>query len=251
MIQRFYPLAPATIVWLSLFSAAEARCPALGGNIQNGDDQFFTSNLSGRLAYLRGGPDSKTYDVLDDCNEIRVNGPTRLNFIINNVFVPKGADGKASFAAVQVAKLQIIKQSDLNVTLERTDGWIRDGVEQLGFGPISIKNMNARRFFDTHLADKFDDGLLKYKNWWWHAAPLGGTSSSSDAPDKWNWNAAFFADQSDRIVLSNRLYSFSFNDTRNTGIPFYVKVDRTDLVYIRYFAPVWAEEPQLYVIEIR
>ena len=68
MIQRF-SFATAMLVWLLLLSGAEAKCPAMGDHIQNGDNQFFTSNLSGRLAYLCDGPNGKTYDVLDACNE--------------------------------------------------------------------------------------------------------------------------------------------------------------------------------------
>ncbi len=242
-------------VLISLFSASDVRadCAAIGSNVQNGEDRFFRQNLSGRLAYLKDGPESKIYYVLDDCNEIYIDGSkTTLNFVINNVFAPKGADGKASYAAVQVAKLQGVKQDDVSVTLERNDGWIRDGEKQLGFGPVPIKKMTPNRFFDDHRTENFEDSLLRYKTWWWHATPVDGTSSSLDNPEKWIWDATVFGEQSDRIRLSNRLYRFSFAEKgANSGIPFYVQVNRTETVLIRYFAPIWADEPQTYVIKIR
>ena len=250
IIKRIATLAVLLMPWAS---TAGAECSAIGSNIQIGDERFFTPKFSGRLAYLRDGPDSKIYYVLDECNEIYVDGPrTTLNFTINNVFVPKEADGTASYAAVQVAKIQAIKQGDVSVTLERTDGWTRDGEKQPGFGPVGVKKITPDRFFDIHRADKFDDSALKYKSWWWHATPLGGTAASSDDPTKWIWNASVFGDQSDRLLLSNRLYRFSYADKgANSGIPFYVQVNRTEAVYIRYFAPIWADEPQTYVIKIR
>ena len=243
----------AALFLLPWVSSARAECAAIGSNIQNGDDRFFTPALSGRLAYLKDGPDSKTYYVLDDCNEIYIDGPrATLNFTINNVFVPKGADGNASYAAVQGAKVQAVTQGDVSVTLERTDGWVRGGEKQLGFGPVAIKKMTPDRFFEIHRGDKFDDSMLRFKTWWWHATPVDGTSSSFDNPEKWNWNATVFGDQSDRVLLSNRLYRFSFAAKgANGGIPFYVQVNRTETVYIRYFAPIWADDPQTYAIRIR
>jgi len=236
---------------LALSATSEARCPAIGGNIQSGDAQFLTPDLSGRLAYLKDGANSKTYYVLDDCNEIYVDGPTTLNFVINNVFTPKEADGKASFVAVQVAKLQAGKQKDLEVTLERSDGWQRNRVTQFGFGPVSLKNLTPSAFFAIHTAAPFDDTVLKYKDWWWHATPVDGSASSSDRPDKWVWMDDVFSDKSDRVLLSNRLYRFAFASGNNSGVPFYVKINKTEIVYIRYFAPSWADEPQTYILEIR
>jgi hypothetical protein len=252
-LRLIHRVIAAGLLLMPWVSSAGADCSAIGSNIQSGDDRFFTSSLSGRLAYLKDGPDSKVYYVLDDCNQIFIDGPrATLNFTINNVFVPKGADGNASYAAIQVAKVQAVRQGDVSVTLERTDGWIRDGEKQLGFGPVAMRRMAPDRFFEIHRADKFDDSMLKYKNWWWHATPVDGTSSSFDNPDKWNWNAAVFGSQSDRILLSNRLYRFSFAAKgANSGIPFNVQVNRTETVYIRYFAPIWADEPQMYTINIK
>jgi hypothetical protein len=217
---------------------------------RQGNRQFFVGELAGKVAWLKDGESSSTFHLLDDCNTLYIKKAERLYFVINNVFEPRDGDGKASFVAVQVARLQSTEQK-AGVVVERNDDWIRDNIVQPGFAGHEIKVMPPNQFFELHKKSPFNDQTLRFGQWWWHATPAGGSFSSSYDPEKWSWDEELFRANSNRVLLSNRLYGFKFNADGNSGVPFDIRVKGTQQVNIRVFSPLWPETVGVHVIKLR
>lgn len=219
--------------------------------------EFFKSEFSGRVAWLRNGPDSQRYYPLETCNKLFIGDDDILYFTVNTIFSPQGGDGTASFVAVQVARLQSGDQKAVDATIERNDKWCRelsgtgkclDKVPQYGFSQSPVGGLGPRAFSDLHDRIPLDDRLLKHNDLWWHATPNGGTTSSSDQARRLSWSLDLFSQQPTRTLLSSRLYSFAFGSKTYSEVPFEVGVRGTQTAIIRVVSPLWPDDPAEYTL---
>jgi hypothetical protein len=154
--------------------------------------------------------------------------------------------------AVQIARLQEQKQTDLNATIQRNENWTRDGKKPTpGFNSHPVKGIDAKAFFALHRAASIDERKLMFLNVPWHATPIDGNISSLDVREKFSWSLDLFDREPGRSLLSNRLYGFKFNPKVNSGVPFDVGVDGTQELHIHIFSPLWSADDREYTLRFR
>jgi len=226
------------------------ECGPVGADVIKGDS-FLVNDRSGQLAWLKDGENSANHYILSGCNILYVRKAQTLYFKLNNAFRARGADGKASFVAVQIARVQETDQAVLDITIERNDDWARNNIPQDGFGPVAVKDTSPQNFMQLHSKLPFKDDSLRFKTFWWHATPNGGAFSSSDNPAWWVWDLPLLNAIPKRTLLSNRLYKFDFNPDGNTGIPFFVRTNGTEQMIIRIFSPIWPDTIWTFTLKLK
>jgi hypothetical protein len=253
---RSYHLCSAIAGFLIASPAAlGADCPVPNRSLHF--EEFFKSEFSGRVAWLRNGPDSQRYYLLENCNKLLIGDNDTLYFTINTIFSPQAGDGTASFVAVQVARLQSVDQRVVDATIERNDKWCRelsatgqclDGVPQYGFSQSPVGGLAPKAFSDLHDRVPFDDAVLKHNDLWWHATPNGSRTSSRDQARRLSWSLGLFSQQPTRTLLSNRLYGFAFGSTTYSEVPFEIRVRGTQTATLRVQSPLWPDDPAEYTL---
>ena len=243
----------AALLSIVCFDVARAQQCANPGTPLN-YTEFFSSNYAGRVAWVRE-QDDENYYLLEECTKLPMRRRTRAYFVVNNTFVPRTGDGRASFVAIQIARTQARPQLEKDVLIDRNDPWCRVFppatvcAPHSGFSPQPIAGISPKQFFDLHEADPFDETKLAFGKLLWHATPIGGVAGSEAFRRRLIWRHSVFDQPPGKVLFSNRLYAFAFNEQGNTGVPFDIGVNGTEAISMRVSSPLWPEASE-YLIEV-